>query len=504
MGYDETQSMLGGSSQPSRKRVIYTLTAVILVVVVLLATVLTIKPKGEETPDDFAAQVVASNAAMTHLENLFNLADTPNGIPSRSVLNNYNTSAGYVQQVLATAGSMLNVSLFFFKAPTWTQNKPSVMRLGSTMLKEDLDFKTARYSGSGNVTAALVKTTSCTVFNSTSNKIALVPDVADATKPTCSLYERTLLAEKAGAVGVVVYSTSGSGPSWPRIRTNEWLPTDKFATIPVVTVGAALGDILSALTQQVTLIVDATNTISDTFNVIAETTAGDDDSILVAGAHLDSVAAGPGINDNGSGAAALLSIVNVMVAKKIKPRNKIRFCWWGAEEEGLVGSRSYVRSLINPKTMMPDSRLKANLNFDMLASPNGVHFVYNGSSAPYPANMTSPALQQAFEGFFQASNLPYEVIPFSTTGGSDYHPFIYSGIPAGSIATGAGGIKSVKERAVHGGLADTAYDPCYHQGCDTLANLDRTRYDQQLAAASFAVWYLANSEQLKDLRPWAM
>ena len=78
------------------------------------------------------------------------------------------------------------------------------------------------------------------------------------------------------------------------------------------------------------------------------------------------------------------------------------------------------------------------------------------------------------------------------------------GIPAGSIASGAGGIKSDAERAKHGGLAKTAYDPCYHQSCDTLANLDLVRYNQQLAAASFGVWYLGNLEQLKDLRPWAV
>jgi len=326
---------------------------------------------------------------------------------------------------------MLNVSLFFFQAPTWTQNKPSTFRLGPTTLTEEVDFKTARYSGSGNVTAALVQVTTCDGFDSAKDKIALVPDVSDASDPLCSLYNRTLLAEQAEALGVVVYSTrQGSGPSWPRIRTNDWLPTDTFATIPVLTVGSVLGEVLAATTQTAAMVVDATNTISPTFNVIAETTAGDEESILIVGAHLDSVAAGPGINDNGSGAAALLSMVNVMVAKSITPTNKIRFCWWGAEEEGLVGSRSYVRSLIDPKTRMPDRRVKANLNFDMLASPNGVHFVYNGSTAPYPANLTSPALQQAFEGFFTASKLPYEVIPFSTTGGSDYYPFIYSGTRA--------------------------------------------------------------------------
>eukprot|EP00730_Choanoeca_flexa_P004844 TRINITY_DN11819_c2_g1_i1.p1 TRINITY_DN11819_c2_g1~~TRINITY_DN11819_c2_g1_i1.p1 ORF type:complete len:510 (+),score=111.63 TRINITY_DN11819_c2_g1_i1:1185-2714(+) len=507
MDSGESQSlMLGKSGRSSNRGVIITVVVLTACLVVLLSTVLTIQPNGNQEPDDFAAQVVASQAASLHLSNLYKQATVPNGKPSRSILNNYNTSVAYVQQILAQAGGLLNVTLFPFQAPTWVQNGPSTFQFGSSILVEDDDYRTARYSGGGKANSTMVVVNSCSAFNPSTDKIALVPDIADATDPLCSLYNRTLLAEAAGAAAVIVYSTAvGQGASWPRIRTNEWLPSDPFTTIPVVTVGHALGQILRASLQtRVVIAVNADNVVTDTVNVIAETTAGDPNSILVVGAHLDSVPAGPGINDNGSGAAALLSMVSVLAAKGLSPRNKIRFCWWGAEEEGLVGSRSYVRAQLDPKLQQPDARLKANLNFDMLASPNGVHFVYNGSTAPYPANTTSALLQQVFEGFFQSSGLPYEVIPFSTTGGSDYHPFIYSGIPAASIATGAGGIKDAVDRAIHGGLADTPYDPCYHQACDTLNNIDHERYDQQLAAASYAVWYLANSPDLPKFRPWVM
>ena len=71
-------------------------------------------------------------------------------------------------------------------------------------------------------------------------------------------------------------------------------------------------------------------------NVIAELPGANDGNVVMAGAHLDSVQAGPGINDNGSGSASLLEIAQNM--SKNKPQNTVRLAWWGAEEAGLIGS----------------------------------------------------------------------------------------------------------------------------------------------------------------------
>ena len=73
-----------------------------------------------------------------------------------------------------------------------------------------------------------------------------------------------------------------------------------------------------------------------TSNVIAETTGGDPENVIVVGAHLDSVGVGAGVNDNGSGSATILEIAEQM--KKVKARNTVRFIWFGAEESGLLGS----------------------------------------------------------------------------------------------------------------------------------------------------------------------
>ena len=101
-------------------------------------------------------------------------------------------------------------------------------------------------------------------------------------------------------------------------------------------------------------------------NIIAETQQGDPDSVVVVGSHLDSVAAGSGINDNGSGTATnleiALSLARLMSRGAITLTNQVRFCWWGAEEEGLVGSHWYVDHLSDTEI----SRIALNLNYDMV------------------------------------------------------------------------------------------------------------------------------------------
>ena len=83
----------------------------------------------------------------------------------------------------------------------------------------------------------------------------------------------------------------------------------------------------------------------------------------MAGAHLDSVQDGPGINDNGSGSAALLETAIQMA--KVKPANTVRFAWWGAEESGLLGSEHYVAGLTEDEA----DAIALYLNFDMVALP---------------------------------------------------------------------------------------------------------------------------------------
>ena len=230
-----------------------------------------------------------------------------------------------------------------------------------------------------------------------------------------------------------------------------------------------------------------------TSNVIAETRHGDPDSVIVVGAHLDSVGVGPGINDNGSGSATILEIAEQM--RKVKPRHKIRFIWFGAEEHGLLGSEAYVDSLPQEER----DKIAAMLNFDMVGSPNFVRFVYDGDlSDSEPPEGGAPAgsaeIEELFLDYFADQGLA--TAPTAFDGRSDYGPFIFNGIPAGGLFTGAEGIKTEEEAAIFGGEAGEPYDPCYHLGCDDLGNLSRVALDQMSDAAAHATITLAQAKQL--------
>ena len=200
-------------------------------------------------------------------------------------------------------------------------------------------------------------------------------------------------------------------------------------------------------------------------NVIAEKTGKNDDNVVMAGAHLDSVQEGPGINDNGSGSAALLETALMMA--KVKPENTLRFAWWGAEEDGLLGSEAYVEGLDQAER----DRIALYLNYDMVGSPNYVFFVYDGDDSDASGAPAGPPgskeIEDVYEAYYTSRGIPYKGTDFS--GRSDYGPFIAVGIPAGGLFTGAEGIKSATEAATWGGLAGAQYDPCYHLACDTFA-----------------------------------
>ncbi|MGH2589236.1 MAG: M28 family peptidase, partial [Actinomycetota bacterium] len=161
---------------------------------------------------------------------------------------------------------------------------------------------------------------------------------------------------------------------------------------------------------------------------------------------------------------AILEIAEELAELGIEPANKLRFAFWGAEEEGLLGSEFYVSQL----TRQQIGDIALNRNFDMLGSPNFVRFVYDGdgSDTPIRGPAGSDAIEDVFLDYFAGQGLPVEATAFD--GRSDYGPFIAVGIPAGGLFSGAEVIKTPEQVAVYGGIAGAQYDPCYHQACDTF------------------------------------
>jgi Zn-dependent M28 family amino/carboxypeptidase len=226
-------------------------------------------------------------------------------------------------------------------------------------------------------------------------------------------------------------------------------------------------------------------------NVIAELPGRNPGNVVMAGAHLDSVPAGPGINDNGSGSAALLELAQSM--QKVKPQNTVRLAWWAAEEEGLLGSAAYVDGLNDAEK----DRIALYLNFDMVASPNYIFMVYDGDESTWEAPVVVPEgsvqIEDLFESYFTSVGVPYDDAEFS--GRSDYEAFILNGIPAGGLFTGAEDEKTPEQAEIWGGTAGEWLDPCYHQACDDIDNLSLDALETNSDAIALAVLAYAYSTQ---------
>jgi aminopeptidase Y len=194
--------------------------------------------------------------------------------------------------------------------------------------------------------------------------------------------------------------------------------------------------------------------------------SGDADNCVMLGAHSDSVTEGPGINDDGSGTLSLIEVATQLT--KFNVTNCVRFAWWAGEEEGLLGSDYYVASLPEEE----NAKIRLFMDYDMMASPNFAYQIYNATNALNPAG--SEELRDLYIQWYEDQGLNYTFIPFD--GRSDYDGFIRNGIPGGGIATGAEGIKTKKEADMFGGKAGDWYDPCYHQLCDDVGNVNVTSW----------------------------
>ncbi|AOY86812.1 hypothetical protein BKP64_00700 [Marinobacter salinus] len=423
----------------------------------------------------------------------FQAAADANGGTREASSPGYQASVDYVVEQMTAAG--YDVTIQDFDYPFFEENTAATLeQIAPTPTVYEYfgltGFATMTYSGSGNVTAfaegvdlalppgpdANTSTSGCEA----SDFIGFTPgNIAVVQRGSCSFAQKAQNAEGAGASGVIIFNEGQPG------RTDNFLGTLGGPGLTVPAVGAAfdVGVELAAGGVQVNLIVDASSEIRTTSNVIANSPAGRDDRVVVVGAHLDSVAEGPGIQDNGSGSAAILETAIQMAEQQITPRNQVRFAWWGAEEAGLLGAQYYVDQL-TPRDIKD---IALNLNFDMIGSPNFVRFVYDGdgSDTPLAGPNGSKTIESVFLEYFEEMSLPVE--PTAFDGRSDYGPFIGVGIPAGGLFTGAEGIKTPDEASLYGGTAGDQYDPCYHLACDTFDNISLQALDEMSDAVAHSV-----------------
>lgn len=405
----------------------------------------------------------------------------------------YAESLDYVVSTLREAGYRPQVNQFNY--PIWGESQPGVLnqvkptpkvyRYG-TAEQSDLptsDFITMANSPTTVLTNAPVfpvggildpptggSASGCAAadYAGVSGKVALVQ------RGTCAFIEKWQLAQAAGATGVIIYN-EGNTPARqnPIFVDNQ---PDPPATIAAVITSYTLGnDLLQAYKagQNPTVDFKIYGKFTDRFlpQVIAETRGGDPNHVVVAGAHLDSVPEGPGINDDGSGTSALLAMAQELSQGRYDLRNKIRFMWFGAEENGLVGSSYYARNLSQKEV----DKIDVMLDYDMLSSANYIRGVYDGDGddtedgSEASESPDSGKVEAVFEDWFRAQGQPVVKGPFD--GRSDYVGFTLRGIPSGGIYAGAEGVKTAEEEAIFGGAAGSWYDPCYHQICDNLSTV---------------------------------
>jgi Zn-dependent M28 family amino/carboxypeptidase len=442
---------------------------------------------------------VTVDGVLEHQEAFQAIADA-NGGTRADQTPGYLASVDYVVDVLEDAGWDADVVPF-----TYAGTDSVLQQTAPTT--ESFPHNVATGTGEGDVTAAVVavdinltppraNTSGCEVADFAgfpAGSIALIQ------RGGCPFGDKALNAEAAGAAGVILFNQGDPSTADDRFGpVNPTLGGEDIVDIPVVGASFEAGVALSQPGSRARVQVEFVE--RESFNVIGELPGRNSDNVVMAGAHLDSVPAGPGINDNGSGSSALLEIAQVM--GNHKPENTIRFAWWGAEELGLIGSTQWVGQQVAAGTL---DEVALYLNFDMIGSPNYIFMIYDANESSFlaPAGVTIPegsaAIEATFESFYTLRGEPYDDSQFS--GRSDYQAFINNGIPSSGLFTGAEQRKTPQQQSIWGGTAGAQFDPCYHQACDTIANLDLHALDVNSDAVAFAVLtYAYSTEDVNGVR----
>ena len=307
-----------------------------------------------------------------------------------------------------------------------------------------------------------------------------------------SLAAVTLVSASAVCLPAAAHATAAALAAPPDISlTNTRAHLQQFQTIATAN-GGTRRSTTAGYTASVTYVVNQLTAAGFTVvrqsctsgctsgagpNVIADWPGGNANSVYMFGAHLDSVTAGPGINDNGSGSATVLELALTLARTNPAMTNHARFAFWTDEEQGLNGSEFYANSL----TAAQRATIKGYFNFDMVASTNGGYFINRITSslgqtlkAYYDTNFPGLAPEEDVEG----------------AGRSDDAPFNAVGIPTSGVASGASANKTSSQVAKWGGTTGD-YDPCYHSSCDTFpANIADTVLNRSGDAAAYALWTL--------------
>lgn len=439
---------------------------------------------------DELAQAVTAEAMMAHLTKLQEIADANSG--NRALGQpGYDASVDYVANALRDNGFDVQTPEFEVKIP-WA-DEPSLTVAGNKVEAKPLEYTVGTPAGGTSgpmVVARSEDTPGCTA--SDYDGLPVEGAVVLVDRGSCPFGGKQAVAAERGAIALIVADNEDGGE-----MGGSTLGDSTDVKIPVISITKAAGEQLRRdAGARAVINMNAGVRIERTRNVIAQTTTGSTSDVVMVGAHLDSVPEGPGINDNGSGVAAVLETA-LQLGSSPQVTNAVRFGFWGAEETGLLGSNYYVASL--DVEALTDIALY--LNFDMLGSPNPGYFTYDGdqSADPDPREGVprvpegSAGIERTLTAYLDRAGKPGEDTSFD--GRSDYDGFTRAGVPAGGLFSGAEEKMSAEQAELWGGEADQSFDPNYHKASDTLEQIDETAMQIHGSGVAYAVALYAQDQR---------
>ncbi len=437
-----------------------------------------------DPPHDVAGRVTA-DGMYTHLRKLQEIADANRGSRAEGTPG-YDASVDYVVQVLKDKGFDVQTPEFERLDRTEGGNPTLTVAGRGYHVDQASLLVTTPPGGLNAITLRPQKAPGCTAADygtvAVRGAIAVVDDTG------CSVGDKQSAAVAKGAVGLLVVSAPGTGGSPAGLFMPGYY---QRLTVPVGVIDNDADAALRRTNAPVRLVLDSKPVMVKSRNVVAQTKTGDTKSVVLAGAHLDSSARSPGINDNGSGVAALLEAASELGSQ---PRitNAVRFAFWGSEAEGPT---KYVRGLA--RDGLDD--IAMYISVEMLGSPNAGYFTYDGDQSGQPnpdmPSQSVPAgsagVERTLAGYLNLAGVRPADMPLSRT--TDYGPFLAAGIPVGGLTAGSSQRKTEVQARLWGGHAGVAFDPNYHTRRDTVDNIDRQALSVMGQAAAFAVVTYAQS-----------
>ncbi|MGH3675477.1 MAG: M28 family metallopeptidase [Mycobacterium sp.] len=448
-------------------------------------------PVADRAAADFAAKLrqrVTADAMMAHLTKLADIADEHGGNRALGTPG-YDASFDYMVGALRDKGFDVQTPEFEVRLPF--AEKPELIVGGATIAAKPLEFTigTPPEGVSGPLVAARVEDSpGCTASDYDGLPVDRAVVLVD--RGTCQFSEKQAVAAERGAVALIVANNEDGD------EMGGTLGPDANVKIPVISVTKASGDRLRASPADTTIKLKAGIRTERTRNVIAQTETGSTADVVMVGAHLDSVAEGPGINDNGSGVAAVLETA-LQLGSSPQVQNAVRFGFWGAEEFGLLGSENYIESL-NIDALKD---IALYLNFDMVASPNPGYFTYDGdqSAPPNPREVVprvpegSAGIERTLVAYVKGTGKTPQDTSF--VGRSDYDGFTQAGVPAGGLFSGAEEKMTDQQAKLWNGEAGQPFDPNYHKESDTLEHIDRAALEINGAGVAYVVGIYAQDQR---------